>query len=152
MIHDDMAVTDSEPYTTDSSMDTITIPETQLDPIIDPMSIPETQLNVPINDSQALIQTGNMTSTRERHASTVSRIVGPLVRPETRYSQCSVLKYSVAIWILVLLEMVLLWWKERTTIIPVIIKKLHIFDNRVSANIEDDSVQQHNSKTQLHYV
>ena len=80
-IHNDIAVTDPESVTPDSSMDPITIPKTQLDPIIVPNYIPETLLDVSISDSPALIQTGNITSTPERSVSLVSRTVIHLVRP-----------------------------------------------------------------------
>ena len=70
-------VTDTESDTPDSSMGSIIIRETQLDPAIEPMYIQETQLDASISDSPALIQNGNITSTTERSAFPVSRTVIP---------------------------------------------------------------------------
>ena len=78
----DTLMTDTESDTPDSSMGSIIILETQLDPTIESMSIHETPSDVSISDSPALIQNGNITSTLERSASPVSRTVIPLVRPD----------------------------------------------------------------------
>ena len=71
----DTVMTDTESDTPDSSMGSIIIPETQLDPTIEPISIHETQSDVCISDSPGLIQSVNTTSTLVRSASPVSRTV-----------------------------------------------------------------------------
>ena len=71
--------------TPDSSMNSIIIHETQLEPMIKPRPIPESQLDISISDYPALIQNENITSTPERSVSPVSRTVTPFVRPDNSH-------------------------------------------------------------------
>ena len=154
---DDTVVTDTESDTPDSSMGTIIIPETQLEPTIEPMSIHETQLDVFISDSPAIIQNENITSTPERSASSVSRTVIPIVIPDhshkTEDSPVLLLQiigsqksssngdgFTVVKRKKKPQSMVV--GTNKNSSIPCN-KKCHIFVTLVSANIEDDSVLQY---------
>ena len=153
----DTGMTDTESDTPDSSMGSIIIPETQLDPTIESMSIHKTQSDVSRSDSPALIQNGNITSTLERSASPVSRTVIPLVRPDHSHKTED---SSVLLSLIVGSQKsssngdgftVVKRKKKRQSMVVGTNKnssissnkKCHIFVIRVSANIEDDSVLQY---------
>ena len=159
MRQDNTVVPDPASGAPDSSMDSIIIPETQLDPMIEPRSIPESQLGISISDYYpALIQNGNITSTPERSASPVSRTVTPLVRPvnshvtvdspmllshivgSQKFSASNGHGFTVVKRKKQRQSMVVGTNKNSSISSN---KKCHLFVTRVSANIEDDSVLQY---------
>ena len=153
----DTVMTDTESDTPDSSIGSLIIPETQPDPTIEPMSIHETQSDVSISNSPALIQNGNITSTLERSASSVSRTVIPLVRQDHSHkTEDSPVLLSQIVGSQKSSSngdgfTVVKRKKKRQSMVVGTNKnssissnkKCHIFVTRVSANIEDDSVLQY---------